>query len=234
MVQVTNPDLTFTKIYFLGTSGTDSGWKVGLPYLVESYDVGGSIPQRQAVTNWTQDDDTSSFVINPRVLETNVHDPAGNRKRTEIVYHQYVLDNGMTCQLPEDIREYDANATSVLRTTRTIYEENAAYLSRRIIGLPKQRSVYTGLAPSGTLQSKVEFIYDQTAIEGTTDPAAIQHDNSNFGVSFALGRGNLTSVRRYDMDAPTQFTTTTTNKYNRVGILIALSSMRSLLESIWQ
>ena len=221
VVQITNPDNTFTKIYYLGTSGTDSGWKVGLPYLVETYDVGGSIPQGQAVTNWTQDDDTSLFIINPRVAETNIYDPSGNRKRTEIVYQPHVLGNGMTCQLPEDIREYDANASSVLRTTRIIYEDNAAYLNRRIIGLPKVRSVYEGLAPSGALQSKLEVFYDGSAIEGSGDPAAIQHDETNYGVSFLLGRGNLTSVQRYDMDAPTQFTTTTTNKYNRAGSLVA-------------
>jgi YD repeat-containing protein len=218
VVQITNPDQTFDRIYFLGTSGTDSGWRVGLPFLVESYDIGGSIPQRQVVTTWTQDDETSLFVINPRVSETNVYDTSGNRKRTETVYQPHVLGNGMTCQLPEDIREYDANASSVLRTTRTVYEDNAAYLSRRIIGLPKHRSVYEGLAPSGILRSKLEFIYDTGSIEGTEVPA--QHDNANYSASFVVGRGNLTSVLRYDVENQTQFTTTT-YKYNRAGSLVS-------------
>jgi len=219
VVQITNADQTFGKIYYLGTSGTDSGWRVGLPFLVESYDVGGSIPQRQVVTTWTQDDETSLFVINPRVSETNVYDPSGNRKRTEIVYQPHVLGNGMTCQLPEDIREYDANASSVLRTTRTIYEDNAAYLSRRIIGLPKDRSVYEGLAPSGILRSKLEFKYDDPgSIEGTELP--VQHDGAGFGASFVVGRGNLTSVKRFDVENTSQFTTTS-SKYNRAGSVVS-------------
>ena len=218
VVQITKPDQTFEKIYFLGTTGTDSGWRVGLPFLVESYNAGGSIPQRQVVTTWTQDDDTSLFVINPRVSETNVYDPSGNRKRSDIVYQPVVLGSGMTCQLPQDIREYDTNATTVLRTMRTIYEDNSAYLSRRILGLPKHRSLYEGLAPSGTLWSKLEFIYDTGSIEGTELP--VQHDNAGYSASFVVGRGNLTVVRRYDVTNTAQFATTT-NKYNRAGLLVS-------------
>ena len=137
-VQVTNPDQTFTKIYFLGTAGTSSGWRVGLPYLVDSYDVGGTTPQRQVATTWTQDID-SSFILNPRVFETNIYDSAGNRKRTDIQYHSYPLGNGMSCQLPEDVREYNNTGDAVLRTTRTIYidVENSPYIALELLACLK-------------------------------------------------------------------------------------------------
>ncbi len=127
----------------------------------------------------------------------------------------------MSCKVPQDIFEY-ADPSKVLRRTHIEHNFDPAYKTRRILGLPKQKTLYE-VKPdlSETLMSKLEFFYDQSAIEGTTDPAAVQHDNANFGVSFLLGRGNLTSVRRYDTDAPTQSTTTTTNKYNRVGLLVA-------------
>jgi hypothetical protein len=48
VVQVTNPDGTFSKFCFLGTAGTQSGWQVGLLFLVDSYDAGGTLPERQA------------------------------------------------------------------------------------------------------------------------------------------------------------------------------------------
>src|SRR5262249_28648550 len=73
-VQVTNPNGTSTKIYFLGTAGTTSGWKVGLEYLVDSFDCldvnpvnpcSNPILVRQVETTWTQDDETKSYVVNP-------------------------------------------------------------------------------------------------------------------------------------------------------------------------
>src|SRR6185295_202855 len=64
-VQVTNPNGTSSKTYFLGTPGTDTGWQVGLEYLVDSYDCLDTNPinpctnstlVRQIQTVWTQDD----------------------------------------------------------------------------------------------------------------------------------------------------------------------------------
>ncbi|HEY3579821.1 MAG TPA: Ig-like domain-containing protein, partial [Pyrinomonadaceae bacterium] len=218
VVQITNRDQTFTKMYFLGTAGTSSGWRVGLPYLVESYDVNGTIPERQVATTWTQDDETKSFIINPRVLETNIYDRFGKHKRTELVYQPHDLGNGITCQLPQDVREYDANATTILRTTRTIYIDDSPYLSRWIIGLPKERLLYEGDATSGVLRSRLVFKYDDSqSIDGNDTP--VQHD-PGYSSSFVSGRGNLSSVERYNVDNLTQFTTSSM-KYNTAGAIVS-------------
>ena len=217
-VQITNPDQTFTKIYFLGTAGTTSGWRVGLPYLVESYDVGGTTPQRQVATTWAQDDESKSYILNPRVVETNVYDPAGNRKRTDVQYQTYALDNSMSCKLPQDVREYGADASTVLRTTRTLYVDDSAYRSRRIIGLAKESLLYEGIVGSSNLRAKREFKYDETgSIDGNDAP--VQHDAA-YSSSFVLGRANLTTVKRFDVTDLSQFTTATM-KYNTAGSLVS-------------
>src|SRR6185503_13977171 len=87
---------------------------------------------------------------------------------------------------------------------------------RRIIGLPKHRLVYEGLAPSGVLRSKVEFIYDSGSIEGTEEPA--QHDNIYYSASFVVGRGNLTSVLRYDVNSPENVLAAPRRRMNTTGL----------------
>ncbi len=217
-VQITNPDQTFTKIYYLGTAGTPSGWRVGLQYLVESYDVGGTTPQRQVASTWTQDHESKQFILNPRVVETNVFDSSNNRKRTEIQYQSYSLGNDMSCQLPQDVREYDQTGATVLRTTRTIYVDDSAYLSRRIIGLPKESLLYEGVVSPANLQSKQEFKFDEpNSIEG--NDSAVQHDPA-YSSTFVVGRGNLTTVKRFDVENLSS-STNTTMKYNTAGSLVS-------------
>ena len=217
--QVTAPDETSNKLYFIGSGGTASGWQRGLPALVNTYDSGGAL-QRQAVTKWQQDDETKPYIINPRVEETNLYDPAGNRKRTDIQYQSYTLGDGMTCKLPQDVREYAANASTILRTTRTIYIDDSPYLTRRIIGLPKESLLYEGVVNASNLKSKREFIYDESGSIAGND-APVQHDNTNYSSTFVTGRGNLSSVKRYNIDNLTLFTTTT-NKYNTAGAIVSL------------
>ncbi|HKU77569.1 MAG TPA: PKD domain-containing protein [Pyrinomonadaceae bacterium] len=217
-VQVTNPDQTFTRIYFLGTAGSPSGWRVGLPYLVDSYDAGGTTPQRQVETAWTQDDESKSFIVNPRVLETNIYDASGNRKRTGVQYQSYDLGNGMTCKLPLEVREYNQTATTILRTTRTIYIDDSDYLSRRLIGLPKETYLYEGVTSPANLKSKREFKYDEPgSIDGNDAP--VQHDPA-YSSTLILGRGNLTTVKRFDVDELSQ-STSSTMKYNTAGSLVS-------------
>ncbi len=153
IAQVTQADGTYNKIYFGGTAGTSSGWRRGLPSMVETY--GSSDPaqgaavvkQRSSVTTWTQDSTTVSYQLNPRVTETNVYDfdTAGqiqNRARTSVTYQTANLVDGTSCSLPQDVREYQANATTVLRRTHTEYNLATAYTSRRIIGLVSEKTLY--------------------------------------------------------------------------------------------
>jgi len=222
--QVTAPDGTSNKIYYIGTAGTSSGWQRGLPASVNTYDS-TSVLQRQSTTAWTQDNTAVSYQLNPRVIETNVYDPAGNRARTQTTYQQFTYANGTSCQFPRDTYEYAANASTILRSTRVDYHSSTTYTDRRILDLVTEKRVYEGdVNNGGTLKSKVGFFYDNengaTSIQGTDAP--VQHDNTNYSASFVAGRGNLSSIRRYDINDATFSTfTTQKSKYNTAGVIVS-------------
>jgi len=221
---VTAPDgTTVNKIYFMGVKDTASGWRRGLPALVNTYSSG--VLQRQMMTTWTQDNTSVSYPLNPRLIETNTYDPAGNRARVQTTYQQFTFANGTSCQLPRDMKEYAANATTVLRSTRTDYHSNAVYTDRRIIGLVTEKRLYEGdVDNGGVLKSKVGFFYDNenssSSIQGNDAP--VQHDNTSYTASFVTGRANLSSVRRYDVDNTAQFTTTRST-YNTAGAVFSMA-----------
>src|SRR5687768_11892044 len=110
--------------------------------------------------------------------------------------------------------EYAANATTVLRTTRTNYNANASYTDRRILGLPSEKLLYDGTV-SGTLMSRVEFFYDESgSIQGSDTPT--QHTNP----TYVTGRANLTRVKRYNVNNFAE-STSTTMKYNTAGAVVS-------------
>ncbi|HKU77567.1 MAG TPA: LamG-like jellyroll fold domain-containing protein [Pyrinomonadaceae bacterium] len=215
--EVTSPDGTVNKIYFEGIAGDSTAWRRGLPALVVTYS--GGAWQRKVMTTWTQDNTSVFYPLNPRVLETNVYDPSGNHARTRIVYQHHNLPNGTSCELPKDVFEYAADGTTVLRSTSTTYKMTSDYTNKHILGLVSVKSLYEGEVDNqGTLMSKVAFFYDEGSIDG--DDAPVQHDSTNYGSTFVLGRGNLTSVKRYDVTETNVFTTTS-SKYNRAGSVIS-------------
>ena len=154
-VEVTAADGTLNKIFYIGVAGTSSGWRRGLPALVETHSGGDW--KRKVMTTWTQDNTAVSYPLNPRVLETNVYDPEGNRARTEITYEQFDLGNNMSCRLPRDVYEYAANADTKLRSTRTLYNMSPTYKNLRILGLVSEKQLYEGdaNAAGAPLKSKV-------------------------------------------------------------------------------
>ncbi|MEO7507350.1 MAG: hypothetical protein ABIZ95_08965, partial [Pyrinomonadaceae bacterium] len=163
MTAVTAPDATEQRTYTIAPGI----WAYGLPVLEETWGLNDSstlIKQRWATTNWTQDNLSVGYLINPRVTETSVFD-SSNQKRTAISYQNLSVGCGSGCStdihLPESVAEYAANATTVLRTTETDYLESTNYLDRRIIGLPVETRVYDG-TNSGTLMAKTGLYYDET------------------------------------------------------------------------
>ncbi|HEX7333219.1 MAG TPA: Ig-like domain-containing protein [Pyrinomonadaceae bacterium] len=211
--QVTLPDGTFNKIYSHAT-----GWDKGLPVLIETYD-NLQVRQRQTTNAWTQDDTQLTVPKNPRVTETNTFDPAGNRKRVRVEYQTFTLPNQTQCTLPRDFFEYK-NATTVLRSTRTTYNHDSAFTTRRMIDRVSEQAVYDGdVTLSAPLVSKFTYGYDESgSIEAIPTPA-VQHDAA-YGTNFVLGRANLSSVKRHDVATSTQVTITT-NKYNITGAMVS-------------
>jgi len=210
--QVTLPDGTVNKIYFVDASGTPR-WSRGLSALVETSTAAGW--QRRVKTTWTQDNTSVDYLLNPRVVETNVYDPSNNRARTEIIYQQFTFANNLSCWLPRDFLEYAANAETVLRTTRTNYNMSASYTDRRILGLPSDKLLYEGTV-NGTVMSYAEFFFDETGSIPTND-VPIQHD-ANYNWNFLM-RGNLTRVKRYNTTS--WQSTSTTMKYNTAGAVVS-------------
>lgn len=219
--QVTAPDGRIDKIYFIGAAATSSGWRRGLVALIETHN--GGTWQRKVTTSWTQDNTSVSYPLNPREIETNIYDPSGNRKRSEVTYQQFNFSNGTSCHLPRDLYEYAANASTRLRSTRTDYNMSTSYTDRRILGLVSERRLYQGdVNAGGTLKARVAFFYDNengaNSIQGNNAP--IQHDNTNYTSSFVTGRANNSSVRRYNVDDQSQFTTSF-SKYNTAGAVVS-------------
>ncbi|MFL6255973.1 MAG: Ig-like domain-containing protein, partial [Pyrinomonadaceae bacterium] len=196
--RTTSPDGTVYKEY-----APSAGWNRGLVRLNEIWS--GGVKKKWTSTAWTQDDEALQYTQNPRVRETNVYDSnedgsLHSRRRTEIVY--------TTFGLPQEVKEYDSNATTVLRRTVMTYVAASvngvgAYATRRIIGLPSKREVYGLDDTSEKLYSKVTYEYDcggefLSAPEGS--PASVaQHDDANFGTAFNT-RGNPCRTRRWDAD----------------------------------
>src|SRR5215204_262207 len=180
LAQQTSPDGTVYKEY-----SHASGWDEGLVRLSEVWSVGTR--RKWAGTSWTQDNETLAYEQNSRARETNVYDSNSDgsvrsRRRTEVTYTSFGL--------PEDVREYDSNATTVLRRTRTEYVSGSVnaggvYTSRRLIGLPLKREVFGRESGQEKLFSKVTFEYDlggEFLAAPGIDPAAVtQHDEANFG-----------------------------------------------------
>ena len=100
--------------------------------------------------------------------------------------------------------------------------DDAAYLSRHIIGLLKEQSLFEVSTGGETLMSKVGFQYDETgSIQGTDAP--VGHDNLYDG-NFVAGRGNLSSVKRYDVSVTDNLQCTLSSmKYNTAGAVVSLT-----------
>jgi RHS repeat-associated protein len=187
-VEVTLPDRT-TKLKEIFSTATN--WQRGLTTASEIYS--GATKVKWTTTAWTQDDTALTYQKNPRPAEVNIYDAQGNRRRTVITY---------TSQfgLPSDVYEYAADGVTILRRTHTDYEFDSAYINRRVIGLPTYQYLYEGMS---TLQSKVGYSYDwwPSHYEDTPQPAT-NHDRANYGLNLIRGRGNVTSMVRFDINDP--------------------------------
>jgi YD repeat-containing protein len=195
---MTAPDGTIYKEIY----GT--GYKRGLVLTSEVWS--GGVKQKWITSEWTQDNTGLTYELNPRVIETNIYDAGGNRRRKSI---EYKAQFG----LPHAITEYAADGSSGLRFTIFDYKNDSAYLNRRIIGLRDWVHVYDG---SWNLMSKTQYNYDWDSsgdMFQDTPAAATQHDRTNYGPSFIFGRGNLSQMARWDVTDPTNATKAVERKW---------------------
>ncbi|HUS12459.1 MAG TPA: PKD domain-containing protein, partial [Pyrinomonadaceae bacterium] len=211
---VTSPDGTLYKEFY----GT--GYKRGLPTQSEVWS--GGIKQKWTTNDWIQDDTGVTYQTNPRVIETNVFDASGNRRRTTVSYAPFTLPSGASCPLPSDTREYAADATTALRHMHVDYRMDpnldAIYVDRHILGLIKEQTMYEVSGGTETLMSRVGFAYDDpNSIQGNDAP--VRHDNDSYGATFVAGRANLSSMKRYNVTDSSVFTVSS-SKYNTAGAIV--------------
>ncbi len=231
MAKVTTPDGTSQRLYYAGSvnggAGSAPAWQRGLLLRADTYEAGNSAAQRSSVTTWEQDDESVAYSLNPRVKETNISDPSGNHARTCIEYIAFNLADGTTVRLPENVKDYQADASTVLRRTHITYRTDSSnsvlldpvYANLRIIGLVSEKTLYEVNPGTGaeTLMSRVSYGYDESgSLQGSDAP--IQHDNTNFSSSFVSGRANVSSVTRHNVE--TSQSTTSTIKYNTAGAVV--------------
>jgi YD repeat-containing protein len=227
VAKATAPDGTLHKETY-----ETSGWKRGLTIRADEYSADDhEHPKKWTLFAWTQDDENQPYQMNPRVREMWVEDPDNNRNtehkghRTEILYTSFGL--------PRDVKEYDADAATVLRRTHVEYvagsvNADGAYTARRIIGLPAERSVYGKEGAQEKLFSKVSYEYDLANTGSVTylSNAGVvpQHDATNFGAGFTT-RGNLCRARRWDATDPGNQSKSVASEmgYNSLGSALFMS-----------
>jgi YD repeat-containing protein len=214
--QVTTPDGVTHKELF-GTSGATRGLMTG----AETWH--GGQKKKWTTLTWASDDATRP--LRPRVTQALVSDDAdgnGTPERQRRTTTEYTTLLATNVKLPAQVREYDADTTTLLRRTETAYVQDAAYTSRRLLGLPSLQSLYNG---GGALMAQTGYVYDTAAELQATPSAARQHDAANYGTGF-LYRGNLTKVRRYNVpttpdDGIADFSyTETTTGYHTTGSVV--------------
>lgn len=177
VTEVTYPDnKTVYREYFSdGSNGVRAGLTTGSETRYEN------VAKKWTTVTWGSD----AGGWNPRVTETTVEDAEGNFRRTAIDYTQGY-------SLPTHVREYgEVNGQEVmLRLTTTSYNLDPAYVSRRVIGLPGERTVFDG--PTGYIVARQWYMYDWGAPYFNTQSPSVQYADPNL----LAGRGNLVAVYR--------------------------------------
>ena len=218
-----HPDNLFTRTYVNASS-----WSEGLSIATEdcvSTNCTGTDRKRWTYTNWTQDDTTKTYIVNPRVTESRVGDGT-NTKRTSVEYYPVSTGSPVALYgLVKNVFVYDADLTTVLKRAYTEYNLDSAYTSRRIIGLPSRSEAWGKNDATQTLEyvSKMTYAYDEGNFSDTSlsqNISPVQHDNLGFGASFISGRANLNSTTRYDVTGQTANVSQSV-KYNTAGAVVS-------------
>jgi len=173
-----------------------NGWQHGL--VTSTQVISGTAVEKSTTTSYVQDNTSTDYQTNPRVIASDITDGTNHRHSTT-GYDTFALPTGTSCSLPNDVYEYDANQTTILRRTHTDYNKNSAYLSARIVGLPQAKLLYEGMS---SLMVKTTYVYDWGGeyLQGLS-ATPTQHDDS-YSTDPALVRGNLVDVVRWDITDP--------------------------------
>jgi hypothetical protein len=217
-----HPDNLRTNTFF-----EPSGWGEGLALATEdcltTSSSGCDNRQRWSWTAWTQDDPTGTYVVNPRITESQVGDSNNNIKGTTVTYYPNNLFGGGNTTmfgLVQEVDVYEGSSSNIRQKTVTDYDLSTGYVSRRIIGLPTQVQTW-GWNTDGTVgslepASMVTYGYDENGYGSSQSLTSTQHDGLGYGTGLTY-RGNLTSNHRHDVTNPSD-TVSSSVVYNTLGL----------------
>jgi YD repeat-containing protein len=225
LIQITTPDGNGGSIVSKTYTGM-TGWREGLPMVTK--DSANGVEKRWTQTTYTQDDENLSYIQNPRVIESKVGDTENSfvRKTTVEYWPQTVGSPIALYGLPKFTKVFDNDGTTILKQSYTEYNLATAYTSRRIIGLPSLSEQWgyengVGLTKvSKTTYAYDEDLFDNPALQQVIAP--IMHNTIGYGASFKVGRGNLSTVTRWDV------TGALPNMVSKVKYNVAGSSVASI------
>lgn len=227
--QATAPDNTKLRQFFYVSTSSADLWQDGLPTQTkacsDTQDPNNvnTVPKRTTATTWEYN---TSY--GPRPLSASITDGEISSNR----YTTFIYPATFSYNLPTETYTYNgtnSSGTLLSKTTATYllsspYVVNSGGISgqRRLIDLPSEQKQYDG---ANTLLSKVTYQYDQSGYlehQLPTSGTIANHDTTNFGASFVLGRGNVTSVTRWDAtdEATPANAVTTSTRYNTTGSVI--------------
>jgi len=161
------PNGTKTKQLSYNAAGQ---WNDGLVYHDETYVTEGTVLQSTDVT-WAQ-----GAYGSPRPTRIEKRDERNQVTATEFSY-------GSVYNQVTDVRDYDYGGTTLLRSTRTTYQNSANYTGtcysygcygRHIFNLPLTVEIYAG--DNVTRVSRTEYQYDGQEL--TAAPNVVMHDQA--------------------------------------------------------
>jgi RHS repeat-associated protein len=194
---VTDPSGTTTT-----TNLNTSGWQAGL---VSSVSISNGTTAYQTLTDsWTQDNTSLSVPLNPRLSsDLKTLNDTGQNSSTVFQYD----GNGNITSLTE------IDNGSAPRVTQASFLTSSAYMNLHILDRASQFLVLDG---ANNLKARTDLAYDAGSLTNVT--GAPQHDDANFGTSFAT-RGNLASTTRYTNAAAATGSVTRNFTYDTLGNL---------------
>src|SRR5258705_1267466 len=162
------PNLTKSKQYSFNASGQ---WNDGLVYEDRTFTTDENNPLQKSTSNWEP-----GAYSSPRPTRVEKFDERGQKTAAEFSY-------GSVYNQVTEVRDYDYGGITLLRSTRTTYENSVNYTGtcystgcygRHIFNLPSAVEIY---AADNTRVSRIAYQYDGQTL--TAAAAVTMHDQAS-------------------------------------------------------
>lgn len=166
---ITLPNGRKSKQYSYNAPGQ---WNDGLVYEDRTFTTDENNPLQKSTSTWEQ-----GAYNSPRPTRIQKFDERGEVTAAEFSY-------GPVYNQVTDVRDYDYGGTTLLRSTRTTYQNSSSYTGtcystgcygRHIFNLPLTVEIYAG--DNVTRVSRVEYQYDGQTL--TAAPNVVMHDQAS-------------------------------------------------------